>query len=253
MDEQENAFANLYKFMQSFNLSSIAQTNETLPVSSYISVGTNDLGIDNVMWYFQTLLEKFPKSNIVSLGSGNGVVERILCKRLDRNIVCIDSEFNKFIFAPEKFTKLPNFNTVDDYLQSDEKSNENMVLFINWPEPSMGFDVTKGDTLPYDYEAVMKLKPEHIIIVYDPSGASGSTLFINWIEKKCGVPPVPSIGIPFIDNVEKEKIALDGYHYVKRTMKKGKDILNSPWPTYNQILWLSRNKMEDVHDDFPTH
>jgi len=244
-------------------------------ISHYLSGGMV-VGIDNLMWYFKTLLEKFPKSNMVSVGSGNGVVERIICEKLNCNIVCIDPKFNSFLTAPENFTRKPDFATVDEYLHlvplakldfgSDDepaksepefpkdseigaKNEDNTVLFMNWPEP----DNTENNH-HWDYDTIVKLKPSHIILVYESSGSSGSVKLINWIKKNCGVPIKTESGMEFMEFAEHEnekvKVEFPGYHYVGSSTKEGKDRVYG-WPLYTQILWLSREKMEDIPPDFP--
>lgn len=257
-------------------------------ISHYLSGGMV-IGIDNLMWYFKTLLEKFPKSNMVSVGSGNGVVERIICEKLNCNIVCIDPKFNLFLTAPENFTRKPDFATVDEYLHlvplenskkepakskeeptKDEpvnkehaksepefpkdseigaKNEDNTVLFMNWPEP----DNTEN-TCHWDYDTIVKLKPSHVILVYESSGSSGSVKLINWIKKNCGVPIKTESGMEFMKCAEHEnekvKVEFPGYHYVGSSTKEGKDRVYG-WPLYTQILWLSREKMEDIPSDFP--
>ncbi len=119
-------------------------------VSNYFSLGVQKIGIKNVLWCFKRIIKKIPNADIISIGSGNGVIEKIIDDKFGCNIICIEPHFNKFISAPDKFTKNPTFTTIDEYL--DKKSDKKLILFINWAYVSTIFhpELSTCETHNYD-------------------------------------------------------------------------------------------------------
>jgi hypothetical protein len=126
---------------------------------------------------FATFLRNFKKYNkIISVGSGNGYFEYLLEKIFGIKIICIDPNPNLFLKKQDGPFKVPEYPTVDDFLV--ENISEDCLLILNWPNP---------DTIPnnnkskdnYDVEAIKKLKPIGIFIIYEETGIAGSESFHN--------------------------------------------------------------------------
>jgi len=217
-------------------------------VSNYFSLGIEKVGIKNLLWYFEKVMELAPNADIISVGSGNGVVEQIIDDKFKCDVICIDPFSNKFIPAPAEFVKPSTFDNVDDYLDKTPIiSDKKLILFLNWPYNEFTKEDGSMTEYEYDYDSIVKLKPNHIIVVYDPSGSAGSHLLTNWMNKKCNVPIINS---PFLKDVKKEDIKLSGYNYIGNTMHTGiETFCNSK--IYARIMWLSRNPIDTVYD-FPT-
>lgn len=224
-------------------------------VSNYFSSGVKKIGIKNVLWCFKRVIKKNPGADIVSLGSGNGVIEKIIDDTFGCDIICIDPHFNEFLVAPIKFTKKPAFKTINEYnSHRDEngQSNKKLVLFINWTFISLELAMAVNPKLAtcemynYDYGAIAKTKPNHVISIYDPTGAAGSKVFTAWANKKCSVPSLSDSWL--LDNIDKKDIHLPGYHYVGQILHTGEDMFGAE--LYARLIWLSRDPFNSVYD-FP--
>lgn len=214
-------------------------------VSNYFSCGVQKIGIKNVLWCFKRVIKKTPNVDIISLGSGNGVIEKIIDDNFGCNIICVEPHFNEFIPAPDKFTKKPAFKTIDEYL--DTKSDKKIILFINWAYISVfNPELATCEIHNYDYGAIIKLNPDHIISIYDPTGSAGSMLFTTWANKKCGVPSLPDSW--FHIDIGKKYMRVPGYHYVGQIIHKAKDYMDTE--IYARLIWLSRDPFNSVYD-FP--
>jgi hypothetical protein len=107
---------------------------------------------------------------IISVGSGNAYFEYLFKNTFDiPEIICIDPEPN--IFLPvnkDKFIE-PRFPTVDILMLSNNRNHyKDSLLILNWVYPNLG---------PYDVEAIQKLNPIRIFIIYEDSGGAGSKDF----------------------------------------------------------------------------
>ena len=126
--------------------------------------------------FFATFLRNFTKYNkIISVGSGNGYFEYLLEKIFGIKIICIDPYPNLFLEKQDGPFKEPEYPTVDDFLV--DNISEDCLLILNWPNP---------DTIPnnkskdnYDVEAIKKLKPIGIFIIYEDTGIAGSVSFFS--------------------------------------------------------------------------
>ena len=98
----------------------------------------------------------------VSVGSGNGQVEKAL-REDGLKMTTIEPFPNAFNPLEEQIQ--PDFDYVDSYITASENSQppQNLVLLLNWAEPS----------LDYDQEAIDKLQPQFILSVYETSGGAG--------------------------------------------------------------------------------
>lgn len=104
---------------------------------------------------------RFPAiDKIISVGSGTGYLERRIDERVSPTLrmICIDPSPTQFINATVQ--RQPDFPTVDAFLKTDPDSPWNSILLLNWPDnrPDHGAG--------YDVDAIRKLNPLSIIIIY---------------------------------------------------------------------------------------
>jgi hypothetical protein len=156
----------------------------------------NKLGFNNTMKILQKqinqMMEHFPQiKTIVSVGSGLGDLEAELDKVYSKKgmrMICIDPDpysYNQKNFGkPRQLKYIPDFETVDQFLQHEKHKKKNVsdcLLFLNWPE------VETHQGAGYDLEAIKKIKPATIIILFElfgkgEGGAAGSQQFHRYRE-----------------------------------------------------------------------
>ncbi len=152
-------------------------------LTNFFSYGTQAFRTERIL----DVLKCFPDSlPIVSLGSSNGVLERIIRDALNNSVVCIEPEFNRFMTVPDELIDQlclrPDHSSIEDYLQTDGKRD--VILFINWPEPNESY---------YDIDAICRLRPDYLVIIMDPSGISGGAHLQIFLEK-CGLAGCTPVG-----------------------------------------------------------
>lgn len=104
---------------------------------------------------FKATIELYPNLPIISVGSGNGIVEYGLDLILKTNIICVDP--NPLSWCKEKkIYKEPMYSYITEI--PDEYIN-NCIVFINWSFPS-----ENGE---YDIESIKLLKPKSIITIVE--------------------------------------------------------------------------------------
>jgi hypothetical protein len=179
-----------------------------------LSFGIKYLGLSLLDKYFKYLCDDNYNNPIISVGSGNGVVEKFI---KDNNpnikIICIDPNPNQFIPVKNNEFIKPEFDTIENLLKEQPSIIENCILFLNWPSPN---DST------YDIEAVRSLQPSDIITIVDKSGTAGGEEFLEWLNN-----PNP-------------------YHIVAETIRHGKDCLG--WSITYSIIWLTKRENVNKND-----
>ena len=146
---------------------------------------------------------------LVSVGSGLGLNEKKIELDLNVNIICIDPDpysFNNRGECDEKKCHLPEYPLVDDLIKEQPNIIGNCNLMLCWPYPN---DST------YDIEAIIKLKPSSVLVIYESLGGAGGIQLHNWLGK-IGAPNGSTFSIKFHEN---EK---DAYKLVK-VYKNGND------------------------------
>lgn len=98
---------------------------------------------------------------IVSVGSGNGVYEWIMCVHtpaIKEKLILVDPAPESFEpYHPSGCNMKPHFATVHDLVKKRPEVVDNCVMLLIWPDPF----------LLYDIEAVLVLKPKSIILLYE--------------------------------------------------------------------------------------
>lgn len=104
---------------------------------------------------FKATIELYPNLPIISVGSGNGIVEYHLDIMLKTNIICVDP--NPLSWCKEKkIYKQPMYSYITEI---PEEYINNCIVFINWSFPS-----ENGE---YDIESIKLLKPKSIITIVE--------------------------------------------------------------------------------------
>ncbi len=117
---------------------------------------------------------------IVSVGSGNGVLEYSLKNDYGiYNWFLVDPEPESFQLYP---SNKPDFITVDDLVANREDVIGNCVLFLGWPDCVKSTKEYYTEDSYYDIDAVIMLKPISIIMIYETLGASGGSDMHHWLK-----------------------------------------------------------------------
>jgi len=175
----------------------------------------------------EKIMKYHTSQKLISVGSGYGVLEdyidstyAIMQKNID--LICIDPEPCSYRFQnyPSRPLMPPDYAYVDDYLEQLEKQpskeqsscseKSECDLLLCWSNPN---DST------YDLEAIIKLKPQTVFIIYEMTGAAGSSSLHNWIYNKCS--DIPKVSIPLWLNHENATIFKEeGYKCVDSIVRE---------------------------------
>ena len=104
----------------------------------------------------------------MEVGSGNGHLAEFISKMLKTDVITIDPLIQKFLGNTEAKS---DYKDVDAYLKTNENADIN-YLVLNWTNPNAG---------SYDVDAILKLKPENIILLYASCGAAGTRDLHKWL------------------------------------------------------------------------
>jgi len=137
---------------------------------SLFSGGIIAIGVKN---YLQTAVRfckeeaRDGRMEIVSVGSGNGRIERAV-NAAYRERYPASSDLNFVLVDPDpQFDGIVDFDYVDDLIEKRPAIVGNCVLFIIWPMPV-------GQNDGYDIDSIRKLQPRAVLIVYMTLGSAGS-------------------------------------------------------------------------------
>ena len=131
------------------------------------------IGLPILSQHYQ-ILKEYP---VVSVGSGNGSVEK--CLDPSDKIICVDPCPQSFQSEPTRYSHPPDYKIVKDLVNVKSDLIGECSIFLNWPSPSNPF----LNTNPYDVEAIRLLKPKLILLVLERSGSSGSVELIGSLSK----------------------------------------------------------------------
>lgn len=124
---------------------------------------------------------------IISVGSGIGEFEKKMENELKQSIICIDPHPTSFNDVTEKkHMHLPDFAKVDDLIQQKPHLVGQCHLLLLWSTPNESC---------YDIEAVAKLNPIDIIVVYETLGGAAGRQMHIWL-KSLGAPNADESSIP---------------------------------------------------------
>jgi hypothetical protein len=191
------------------------------------STGVLLLGPGNIEEYLKKVsqVSKFP---IISVGSGNGVVEREIETSLGIQILCVDPTPLSWSMSTEPDEcHMPDFPTITDLARERPELIGKCNIFINWAYP----------THVYDMEALLVMQPMNVVTVLDvgPLRGAGGRAFHTWMYK-CGVATCGTL-----DDNSADMAAVDAYptsNYVFRTWT---NYLSPSGNVEISIIWLSRD------------
>ena len=150
----------------------------------YLNIALKSIGINKCLKLFSRFLESFPITlPIISVGSGNAYFEFLISHMHKREITCVDPTPMSFRINARTnshhtlFIK-PKFSTVDQLISSNNHNQyKNCLLILNWPNPQ-----NKNGQIMYDFDAIIKLKPNGFFIIFDSNGLSGSNKMIQLLR-----------------------------------------------------------------------
>ncbi len=123
--------------------------------------------------YLDTAFIKYGEGKkIISVGSGTADTEFSFLKRNGVEIICIDPYPYSHSYEGSDYTiKIqPKYRYVDDLIKFEPEVVGNCHLLLIWPLPNKS---------TYDIEALEKLKPLSMVIIYEPTGTSGGSKFLE--------------------------------------------------------------------------
>jgi hypothetical protein len=115
-------------------------------------------------------LNLHPTLPVISVGSGNAILEDICSELYKIKIFCVDPDPTSY--RSDEIFLQPDYPYVDNLICEHENFIGNCVLIINWATP----------TLDYDYEAIEKLQPMAFWVLYEESGDAGGKKFHDFIK-----------------------------------------------------------------------
>lgn len=150
----------------------------------YLNIALKSIGIDKCLNLFSRFLESFPNTlPIISVGSGNAYFEFLISHMHKREITCVDPTPRSFRINARTNSHHtvfiePKFSTVDQLISSNNHNQyKNCLLILNWPNPQ-----NKNGQIMYDFDAIIKLKPNGFFIIFDSNGLSGSNKMIQLLR-----------------------------------------------------------------------
>lgn len=148
--------------------------NNNINIENKYSRGIKIIGLEKVI----KVAKKYLCNNIcsVEVGSGNGYFAKILEEVGINPIITIDPLNYYFNGQPDKE---PDFPSIDKFITSHSfPGMKNTNLILNWPSPRN----YNNETQSWDLEAILKLKPQIIFLIYASCGTSGSLALLEWLK-----------------------------------------------------------------------
>lgn len=135
-------------------------------MSTIYSTGILALGEEIIKEQFKKLLRY--STNIISVNSDNGKIEKYLQEQLSVKIICVSD--NHVVISEEN--KTPCYSDVN---QIPEAYKENCILFINWSKNDVNCDMNY----------IKYFNPLFVIVILDTGYLTtiGSSSLHNWISK----------------------------------------------------------------------
>jgi hypothetical protein len=140
---------------------------------------------ENIVRHIQEYAKYYNYPTIISIGSGTAHIEH-MATDYDNNInwICIDPDPTSYSEG-EVYIK-PLYSNIDQLIETQPELVNNCHLFINWAPP---IENTDNET-PYDYDAIIKLKPISFMVIYESyyeddselNGGGGSKSWFDYIQ-----------------------------------------------------------------------
>ena len=133
---------------------------------------------------------------LVSVGSGMAYMESLVCREMmrlgkDPEVWCIDPTpmaYDPFLVPHdqrEPFIR-PVQPTLTALMRNDPDTFEylathpNLTLLLVWCYPDTD---TGSSGYAYDVEAIFRLKPDRVVVLYEGVGAAGTANFFRWMNR----------------------------------------------------------------------
>lgn len=117
---------------------------------------------------------------IVSIGSGNGILENC-CQSIERRsktpikFICVDPDPMSYSNGPVCIS--PDYDTTTSLINAHPEIVQDCLLLLNWCD---------ANESTYDYQAIIDLKPLAVLSLYEvyigSNGAAGGEKFYQWIQ-----------------------------------------------------------------------
>jgi hypothetical protein len=180
---------------------------------------------------------------IVSIGSGSGIIEGIIRYLTGLNIICIDPNPGSYQPKPrvhreysESINKIvqnlctePSFKNMEQYIASQQDSHRKPhTLFMNWPSPNQD---------GWDIESIVQLKPEYVFISFEMFGGAGSLELTNSLlpYDEIYTPLDREIYMHLNSSKARESACLVDYGYYVYQVIKGKNGDNVEIPNFMSL------------------
>jgi hypothetical protein len=132
-------------------------------------------GTRTVMTNIGQFLNAYPGINLISIGSGNGLLEDHIKTEFGTNTICIDP--NPESYSPPPIVTKPDFPSVTALIERSPELVGNCLILLNWCNPNES---------RYDFDAIQSLRPIAFISIFESymeeSGAAGGQLFYDYIR-----------------------------------------------------------------------
>jgi hypothetical protein len=118
---------------------------------------------------------------IVSVGSGTGEYEYEITKdenESELELICVDTKDDEHLDS--EYVIKPKYATVDDLIKDRSGIVGDCILCLFWSYDQGRMNDYPHSNYPY-IDAIVKLKPKSIIILYEEFGGSGSDMLHYWL------------------------------------------------------------------------
>jgi hypothetical protein len=118
--------------------------------------GIRCFGIATVFNNIGQFLNAYPGLNLISIGSGNGLLENQIRILFGINIICIDP--NPESYSPPPIVIIPDFPSVEALIDGSPQLVGNCLILLNWCNPNES---------RYDFDAIQSLRPIAFISIFE--------------------------------------------------------------------------------------
>jgi hypothetical protein len=201
----------------------------------YESLGVLSFGRDLVRKYVQLIPVG---TTMVSIGSGNGILENWLCRQFPQlEVICVDPLEEKYFELPMDLKSLgldADYSTAKSLAEARPDIVGNCCVLLNWP-------TNNND---YDCESIDVLRPKFVLSIVEYSGGSGSDKLLKLLSKS-GVKPFDhythqkSRYQRKIDVIERRILESSNKNQKKKLLKKLNKLKKSSKFSYTSVCYTS--------------
>lgn len=170
---------------------------------------------------------------IISVGSGTGKYEKIIMEKCfpshvgNPELICVDKMTESY--SDEEMVINPHFSDVDSLLEAKPELVQNCILMLFWPYDQMHMDEFSFPTqTPYDIDAIVKLKPRSIVIMYEEFGGAGSHQLHAWLSNYTYL----HSNLHYYEDIDNVNSVIPHDKYQYKFIKKNKWQYGNPCPLH---------------------